>query len=116
MLGNIIWWLGTVKRRGLSMQHLTPFLEAYEMSGHLTPSMAKLLLRSMADLDDLEEPPANHAFSPHDYTECLLQLHDIICTPGYVIDRLIPLPGVERLESTPSAALPQEEEEEDSVA
>ena len=121
MLGNIIWWLGTVKRRGLSLQQLTPFLEAYEMSGHLTPSMAKLILRSMADLDDLEELPLNHGFSPHDYTDCLLQLHDIICTPGYVVDRLIPTPEVELPENDTQPASSEEDgtsaaKDQDTVA
>ena len=92
MMGNIIWWLGTVKRRGLSLQQITPYLEAYENSGHLPPSMAKLILRSMAELDDLETLDPSRAFSPHDYADALLQLHDIICTPGYTVDRLIPPP------------------------
>lgn len=92
MMDNIIWWLGTAKRRGLSLQQVSPFLEAYEMSGHLTPSMAKLILRSMAELDDVEDVPRDHIFSPHDYADALLQLHDIICTPGYVVDRLVPPP------------------------
>jgi len=96
MLGNLIWWLGTVKRRGLALQQISPFLEAYEMSGHLTPSMAKLILRSMAELDTLEPPPPDQIFSPHDYADALLQLHDIICTPGYQVDRLVPLPPLLR--------------------
>ena len=98
MLGNLIWWLGTVKRRGLALQQISLFLEAYEMSGHLTPSMAKLILRSMAELDTLEPPPPDQAFSPHDYADALLQLHDIICTPGYQVDRLVPLPPLLRPE------------------
>ena len=116
MLGNIIWWLGTVKRRGLSLQQLTPFLEAYEMSGHLTPSMAKLMLRTMADLDDLEETPRGHVFSPQDYTECLLQLHDIICTPGYVVDRLVTQEPVRLPESGPQPSPAEGEEQQDSAA
>ena len=97
MMGNIIWWLGTAKRRGLSLQQVTPFLEAYEMSGHLTPAMAKLILQSIAELDDREDVPSDYTFSHHDYADALLQLHDIICTPGYVVDQLTPLPSLSRL-------------------
>ena len=103
MMGNIIWWLGTAKRRGLSLQQVTPFLEAYEMSGHLTPAMAKLILRSMAELDDREDIRPDYTFSPHDYADALLQLHDIICTPGYVVDRLTPLPAPSRPAPSPEA-------------
>lgn len=49
----------------------------------------------MADLDDLEEVPPDHSFSPQDYAECLLQLHDIVCTPGYQVDRLVLAPTIE---------------------
>lgn len=90
MLGNVIWWMGTVKRRGLSLQQIAPFLETYEMSGHLTPTMAKLILRSMAQMDEQQGESSAGGFSPQNYTECLIQLHDILCTPGYRIDRLVP--------------------------
>lgn len=93
LLGNLIWWLGTVKRRGLSLQQLAPFLETYEMSGHLTPAMAKLVLRTLSQLDEMQGPSPDRKFSPQDYTECLLQLHDILCTPGYRVDRLIAPPS-----------------------
>ena len=112
MLGNLIWWLGTVKRRGLALQQISPFLEAYEMSGHLTPSMAKLILRSMAELDNLEPAPPDHSFSPHDYADALLQLHDIICTPGYQVDRLVPLPAL----LMPGMELDSQAPEEDEAA
>ena len=92
IMGNIIWWLGTVKRRGLTLQLLTPLLEAYELSRSLSPSMSKLILRSMADLDDLEINVSRNEFSSQDYSDCLLELHDIICTPGYVVDRRAPQP------------------------
>ena len=94
MLGNIIWWLGTVKRRGLSLQHISPFLEAYEMAGHLMPSTSKIILRSMADLDQLEEIPPDQPYSSQDYSECLRQLHDIICPPEYTDDSLASPPGI----------------------
>ena len=83
-MGHIIWWLGTVKSRGLSPTQLKPFLQAYEVSGHLTPGMAKLTYRSLEDLDSVEEPHPDQGFSATDYSDCLMQLHDIICTPGYV--------------------------------
>jgi len=112
MMGNIIWWLGTAKRRGLSLQQVSPFLEAYEMSGHLTPSMAKLILRSMAELDDVEDVPRDRGFSPHDYADALLQLHDIICTPGYVVDRLVPPPAPPRPEAARRDAAPSQDDPE----
>ena len=89
MMGNIIWWLGTAKRSGLTLQLLTPILETYEMSGTITHSISKLILRSMAALDALYENMPGDEFSPQDYADGLLQLHDIICTPGYVVDRTI---------------------------
>ena len=89
IMGNIIWWLGTAKRRGLTLQLVTPILEAYEMSGSITHSLSKLILRSMADLDSLEGNMSGNEFSPQDYADGLLQLHDIICTPGYVVERMI---------------------------
>ena len=89
MMGNIIWWLGTAKRSGLTLQLLTPILETYEMSGTITHSISKLILRSMADLDALYENMPGDEFSPQDYADGLLQLHDIICTPGYVVERMI---------------------------
>ena len=89
MMGNLIWWLGTAKRRGLTLQLLTPILETYEMSGIITHSISKLLLRSMADLDALDDNVSGNEFSPQDYADGLRQLHDIICTPGYVVDRTI---------------------------
>ncbi len=82
-MGHIIWWLGTVKSRGLSLKQIKPFLQAYEMSGHLTPAMAKLTYRSMEDLEEVEEPGLDRVFSSLEYSDCLLQLHDIICTPGF---------------------------------
>lgn len=79
MLGKIIQWLGTVQEKGLSLHQVTPFLEAYEDSGYLTPVMAKLLLRSLADLDNLTDSPSDEEFSPERYAECIGELHDILC-------------------------------------
>ena len=88
MLGNIIQWLGTIKGRGLSLQQITPYLEAYETSGYLAPIMVKVLLRSVADLDQLAEIPTDQEFSPQDYSECIRKLHDIICAPDYGAESL----------------------------
>lgn len=79
MLGNVISWLGTVKQMGISLQQVTPFLEAYEDSGYLPPIMLKVLLRSLADLDQMTETPPENEFSPERYSECIGQLHDIVC-------------------------------------
>ena len=79
MMGRVIEWLGTVQQRGLSLQQVTPFLEAYEAAGYLPPIMLKVLLRSLADLDQLTDPPPEEEFSPEQYSECIGELHDIIC-------------------------------------
>ena len=84
MLGNVICWLGTVKQMGLSLQQVTPFLEAYEASGYLPPIMLKVLLRSLADLDQLTDSPPEDEFSSQQYAECLGQLHDIVCPANAV--------------------------------
>ena len=80
ILGNIIAWLGTVKQMGVSLQQVTPFLEAYESSGYLSAIMLKVLLRSLADLDQMTDVPEEDEFSPGRYAECIGQLHDIICS------------------------------------
>ena len=79
MLGKVIHWLGTVQEKGLSLQQVTPFLDAYEASGYLTPVMLKVLLRSLSDLDQLTDSPPDAQFSPELYAECIGELHDIIC-------------------------------------
>jgi len=81
MLGNVISWLGTVKGRGLALHQITPYLETYEKTGYLTPVMVRVVLRSMADLDQLVETPLEKKFSPQEYSQCLRELHDIICKP-----------------------------------
>ncbi|MBC8279667.1 MAG: hypothetical protein H8E48_02670 [Chloroflexi bacterium] len=81
ILGSIINWLGTVKQMGVSLQQVTPFLEAYEASGYLSAIMLKVLLRSLADLDQMTDVPEDDEFSPERYAECIGQLHDIICPP-----------------------------------
>ncbi len=83
MLGNFIVWLGTVKGRGMSLQRIVPYLETYERAGYITPAIAKLMLLSMADLDQMEDLSSRQAFSFQDYSECLRELHDIICTPRF---------------------------------
>ncbi|MDA0263834.1 MAG: hypothetical protein O3A93_07040 [Chloroflexi bacterium] len=89
MLANVIDWLGTVKRMGLSLQQVTPFLEAYEASGYLPPIMLKVLLRSLADLDQLAYTPQEVEFSPEQYADCIGQLHDIICAVEVVSEQAV---------------------------
>jgi len=79
MLGKFIEWLGSVKRMGVSLHQLTPYVEAYEASGYLQPLMVKIILRSMADLDQLMAIPPEQEFSTEDYAKCVGQLHEIIC-------------------------------------
>ena len=82
-MGHIIAWLGTVTSRGLSPKHLKPFLQSYEQSGHLTSTMAQLTYKSLEDLDGAQGGQPNQSFSASEYAECLLELHEIICNPGY---------------------------------
>jgi len=82
-MGHIIAWLGTVTSRGLSPKHLKPFLQSYEQSGHLTSTMAQLTYKSLEDLDGAQGGNPNQSFSASEYAECLLELHEIICNPGY---------------------------------
>ncbi len=82
-MGHIIGWLGTVTSKGLSPRHLKPFLQSYEQSGHLTSTMAQLTYKSLEDLDGAQGGQPDQSFSPTEYAECLLELHEIICNPGY---------------------------------
>ena len=106
MLGNIISWLGTVKQMGMSLQQVTPFLEAYEASGYLPPIMLKVLLRSLADLDQMTDSPPEEEFSPQLYAECLGQLHDIICA-AMIVEEL-PLPDPALTEAQPETSTDDE--------
>ena len=80
MLGKIITWLGSVTQMGLSMQQITSYLQVYEASGYLQPTMVKVILQSMAGVDPSAVPAAGN-FSPDDYAACVGQLHEII---GYL--------------------------------
>lgn len=80
MLGKIITWLGSVTQMGLSMQQITSYLQMYEASGYLQPTMVKVILQSMAGVDPSAVPAAGN-FSPDDYAACVGQLHEII---GYL--------------------------------
>ena len=79
MLGKYIEWLGSVKRMGVSLQQITPYVEAYEASGYLQPVMVKVILRSMADLDQLTATPPEKEMSTEEYATCVGHLHQIIC-------------------------------------
>jgi hypothetical protein len=87
MMSNIIWWLGSVKQRGLTLQQVSPFLDAYETAGYLSPAMSKLIIRSMAELGAPNQAVHNESFAPQEFADCLLQLNNIVCTPGYIVDR-----------------------------
>ena len=86
MMSNIIWWLGSVKQRGLTLQQVSPFLDAYETAGYLSPAMSKLIIRSMAELGAPNQAVHNESFAPQEFADCLLQLNNIVCTPGYIVD------------------------------
>lgn len=92
MLGKLIAWLGSVKKMGMSLQPVTPYLDAYETSGYLPPIIMKVLLRAMADLDKMTEGPELE-FSPEMYSEYIGQLHEIICPVEKIAEQ--PLEQVE---------------------
>ncbi len=104
MLGNVISWLGTVKDRGLALHQITPYLEAYEKTGYLTPVMVRVVLRSMADLDQLFETPSEREFSPKEYSQCLRELHDIICKPDTQPAQPGPSPATQQRGATKTPA------------
>lgn len=81
-MGHIIRWLGTVARKGLSPSHFRPFLQTYQQSGHLTPEMAALTLSSLEHLE-YAMGRSSQPNSTAEYSDCLLELHEIICNPGY---------------------------------
>ena len=81
-MGHIIRWLGTVARLGLTPSHLKPFLQAYERSGHLSPPMASLTLRSLEHVE-YAIGRSDQPYSTTEYSSCLLELHEIICNPRY---------------------------------
>ena len=83
MLGKFIEWLGSVKRMGVSLQQLTPYVEAYEASGYLQPVMVKVILRSMADLDQRVAAPPEQEISTEEYATCVGNFHRIICSSQY---------------------------------
>ena len=78
MLGELINWMATVKRRGLSLQQITPYVEAYEKAGYLTPLVVKVILLSMADLDQSEAPLDKNLLTDQ-YFECVREFHGIVC-------------------------------------
>ena len=82
-MGNIISWLGMVKRRGLTSEQIEPFLDAYQESGHLTPALAKFTHQALVHLDGVDEAIPEQVLTEDQYSDCLLQLHNIICNPGY---------------------------------
>ena len=84
MMKNIIWWLGTARRRGITGGQLSPFIEAYEMSGYMSPLVSKLIYKTMAHLADEEAGTSNQQM-PQDFSDGLMQLNEIITVPGFDI-------------------------------
>ena len=86
MMKNIIWWLGTARRRGITLNHLSPFIEAYEMSGYMSPLVSKLIYKTMAQLADDDSASVSQRM-PQDFSDGLMQLNEIITTPNYDIQQ-----------------------------
>ena len=86
MMKNIIWWLGTARRRGITLGQLSPFIEAYEMSGYMSPLISKLIYKTMAQLAD-EESTTSTSHMPQDFSDGLMQLNEIITSPNFDIQQ-----------------------------
>jgi hypothetical protein len=86
MMKNIIWWLGTARRRGITLNQLSPFIEAYEMSGYMSPLVSKLIYKTMAQLADDDKATVSQSM-PQDFSDGLMQLNEIITTPNYDIQQ-----------------------------
>ena len=86
MMKNIIWWLGTARRRGITLGQLSPFIEAYEMSGYMSPLISKLIYKTMAQLAD-EESTTSTNHMPQDFSDGLMQLNEIITSPNFDIQQ-----------------------------
>ena len=87
MMSNIIWWLGTTKRRGITLHQVAPFIDAYEMSGYMSPTVAKLIYRTMAEMDSTIDPTLTSPPMPQDFSEGMMQLNEIVTSPNHVISR-----------------------------
>ena len=81
-MGLIIEWLGSVAERGLTPKQLKPFLQAYERSGHLTPTLAMFTYGSLEELAS-DKSRFSLTCSPVEVSQCLRELHEIIINPGY---------------------------------
>ena len=90
VVGSFIQWMGAAKGKGISLQRVAPYLEAYEAAGYLTPATTMLMVLSLADLDRTEDAVSaiGGPSSNLDYAQCLLELHDFVCGPGYTRVRL----------------------------
>ena len=109
MLAKFIEWLGSVKRMGVALHQITPYIEAYEASGYLQPLMVKVILRSMADLDQLTPTATEEEFSTENYAECVGQLHQIICSSQNANNSNVPLSDLRLLElSTANLGAPHQ--------
>ena len=83
LLTSLLRWVGSVKRR-LGKNHLAGFLEMYKLTGHLPPSVEKLVLM-IAALDALPDESSDQIFTLDDVMDSLLQLHAIIYGPGHAV-------------------------------
>lgn len=81
-MGHMIGWLGTVAEGGLSPKQLKPFLQAYERSGHLTPTLAMFAYRLLEEMES-DRSRFSLTRSPAEISKCLQELHEIIINPGY---------------------------------
>ena len=81
-MGRIVGWLGKAAEKGLTAKQLKPFLQAYERSGKLTPSLAMFAFGSLEELNS-DKSRFSLSCSPAEVTQCLQELHEIIVNPGY---------------------------------
>ena len=63
--------------------------------------MAMLTYKSLEDMNGAQVGQTGQSYSPGEYSQCLLELHEIICNPGYAGLDDTPVP-LARREASPN--------------
>ena len=71
----------------MTLHQVAPFIDAYEMSGYMSPTVAKLIYRTMAEMDATTDPTLPSPPMPQDFSEGMMQLNEIVTSPGHAISR-----------------------------
>ena len=83
LLTSLMRWVGGIKRR-LGSDQIEGFLEIYKITGHLPPTVERLIYY-LAALDVLPDESSDQVFTMDDLMDSLLQLHAIVYGPGYAL-------------------------------